>query len=84
MKRFFISPEEKEEEQEIQEHEQFNYLMKRAKEYNEKQLDQKYDKYFKECLSRKNRGKNEFQRPQKILRKLWMALNKNRHLLEEG
>lgn len=51
-KKILITPEEKEKEREDQEHEVFNYLMKRAKEYNEKQWDQKYNKYVKEGLSR--------------------------------
>ena len=125
-KRFLINPEEKEEEQENQEHEVFNYLMKRSKEHNEKQWDQKYDKYIKEGLSRKDaRVKTEEKMISKDIKRfsenygliilfilqlqngpihseimrdvkqflsdghneqasVKMALNKNRHLLEEG
>lgn len=40
-KKILITSEEKEEEREDQEHELFNYLIKRAKEVNEKQWKQK-------------------------------------------
>lgn len=40
LKRYLISPDETEEEQENKEHEVFNFLMKRAKEHNEKPWDQ--------------------------------------------
>lgn len=125
-KRFLINPEDKEEEKENQEHEVFNYLLKRAKQHNEKQRDQKYDNYIKEGLSRKDaRVKTEEKMISKDIKRfsenygliilfilqlqngpihsesmrdvkhflsdghneqasVKMALNKNRHLLEEG
>jgi hypothetical protein len=125
-KRFLIDLGEKEDEKETQEHKVFNYLMKRAKEHNEKQWDQKYDKYIKEGMCTKEaRAKTEEKMTSKDVKRLsenyglvilfilWlqngpihseimsdvkkflsdgndddssvkMALNKNRHLLEEG